>query len=42
MATKAKATGKKTAKASTKTLRVTKADADKVKGGALAGPPSLS
>jgi hypothetical protein len=42
MADKAKPTAKKAApKASIKDLRVSKKDADKVKGGLIAGPPEL-
>jgi hypothetical protein len=43
MATKTKPKAKKAAqKATIKNLRVSKQDADKVKGGAIAGPPSLA
>lgn len=42
MATKAKPAKKKTAsKVSLQNLRVSKKAADKVKGGVMAGPPSL-
>jgi hypothetical protein len=40
MPSKAKST-KSSPKAAPKSLRITKRDADKVKGGLMAGPPSL-